>query len=219
MLKNFTSKKIILAAIATLMALFSFFMLFFALYSADVGSYSENGFTWLASESMFIKIEPFTTVCFLLSLAELLVAFGMIGLAVYAFVKGKENLYHVIFVTTLISMLLYAISGFVTLLIMDSYYDTGSFSKLFTTYAYWPFIIGVLLTVSFYVLRAKLPEGMPINRDNGQKTFANNGAHRTYIVTSESESIDNISKYKTLLDQGIITQEEFDAKKKQLLGL
>ena len=30
---------------------------------------------------------------------------------------------------------------------------------------------------------------------------------------------DEIKKYKCLLDQAIITQEEFDAKKKQLLGL
>ena len=30
---------------------------------------------------------------------------------------------------------------------------------------------------------------------------------------------DEILKYKELMDQGIITQEEFEAKKKQLLGL
>ena len=30
---------------------------------------------------------------------------------------------------------------------------------------------------------------------------------------------DEIKKYKELLDMGVITQEEFDAKKKQLLGL
>ena len=30
---------------------------------------------------------------------------------------------------------------------------------------------------------------------------------------------DDIRKYKELLDSGIITQEEFDVKKKQLLGL
>jgi len=30
---------------------------------------------------------------------------------------------------------------------------------------------------------------------------------------------DELSKYKNLLDSGVITQEEFDAKKKQLLGL
>ena len=34
-----------------------------------------------------------------------------------------------------------------------------------------------------------------------------------------SSSADELKKYKELLDSGVITQEEFDAKKKQLLGL
>ena len=44
-------------------------------------------------------------------------------------------------------------------------------------------------------------------------------------ATDNAETIKNISsanelaKYKEIMDQGIITQEEFDAKKKQLLGL
>ena len=37
--------------------------------------------------------------------------------------------------------------------------------------------------------------------------------------TSENTAMDDIIKLKSLLDSGIITQEEFDAKKKQLLGL
>ena len=36
---------------------------------------------------------------------------------------------------------------------------------------------------------------------------------------TQSNSIDDLIKLKDLLDAGIITQEEFDAKKKQLLGL
>ena len=32
-------------------------------------------------------------------------------------------------------------------------------------------------------------------------------------------SLDDLRKYKELLDEGIITQEEFDAKKKQILNL
>ena len=40
------------------------------------------------------------------------------------------------------------------------------------------------------------------------------------IVPSEKSSeADELKKYKDLLDSGVITQEEFDAKKKQLLGL
>ena len=35
----------------------------------------------------------------------------------------------------------------------------------------------------------------------------------------ETSNADELKKYKDLLDSGVITQEEFDAKKKQLLGL
>lgn len=38
-------------------------------------------------------------------------------------------------------------------------------------------------------------------------------------VTQAQSSADELKKFKELLDSGIITQEEFDAKKKQLLGL
>lgn len=38
-------------------------------------------------------------------------------------------------------------------------------------------------------------------------------------VSSSNDEIDSLEKYKELLDKGVITQEEFDAKKKQLLGL
>lgn len=44
---------------------------------------------------------------------------------------------------------------------------------------------------------------------------------KTKIVTQQpnSTNADELKKYKELLDSGTITQEEFDAKKKQLLGL
>lgn len=38
-------------------------------------------------------------------------------------------------------------------------------------------------------------------------------------VTNTTDEADQIKKFKELLDSGVITQEEFDAKKKQLLGL
>lgn len=38
-------------------------------------------------------------------------------------------------------------------------------------------------------------------------------------IIKESGGADELKKFKDLLDSGVITQEEFDAKKKQLLGL
>lgn len=42
---------------------------------------------------------------------------------------------------------------------------------------------------------------------------------KTSTKTTSISAADEILKFKELLDQGILTQEEFDAKKKQLLGL
>ena len=39
------------------------------------------------------------------------------------------------------------------------------------------------------------------------------------VINQEISGADELKKYKELLDQGIISKEEFDAKKKQLLGL
>ena len=38
-------------------------------------------------------------------------------------------------------------------------------------------------------------------------------------ITQGNSAADEIVKFKELLDGGVITQTEFDAKKKQLLGL
>ena len=42
---------------------------------------------------------------------------------------------------------------------------------------------------------------------------------QTTTVVQQTSVADEIKKFKELLDMGVITQEEFDAKKKQLLGL
>lgn len=45
-----------------------------------------------------------------------------------------------------------------------------------------------------------------------------NNMEATQIV-QQGSAADELKKFKELLDMGVITQEEFDAKKKQLLGL
>ena len=51
----------------------------------------------------------------------------------------------------------------------------------------------------------------------GRVEAAKNGGGQT-IVQGVSAA-DELRKFKELLDMGVLTQEEFDAKKKQLLGL
>ena len=54
--------------------------------------------------------------------------------------------------------------------------------------------------------------------DEVSKLISNRNKKNASINVPQSNA-DELKKYKDLLDQGIITQEEFDAKKKQLLGL
>jgi len=53
----------------------------------------------------------------------------------------------------------------------------------------------------------------------GNKTVNNKTVRNKTVKGDSNSNFDDIKKFKELLDNGIITQEEFDAKKKQLLGL
>ena len=87
--------------------------------------------------------------------------------------------------------------------------------------------------ITLYINEHNHLETMAIRCQNADKTIA---ALRELIPSKEESvvrieaskqsnakaspsSADELKKYKELLDSGIITQEEFDAKKKQLLGL
>ena len=61
----------------------------------------------------------------------------------------------------------------------------------------------------------------PARKNNRQTCIRiqNKSANIATTQPQEISSADEIKKYKELLDSGIITQEEFDLKKKQLLGL
>ena len=43
--------------------------------------------------------------------------------------------------------------------------------------------------------------------------------YANYPEDSDTAKVISVSKYKELLDAGVITQEEFSAKKKQLMGI
>ncbi|MBQ1902956.1 MAG: SHOCT domain-containing protein, partial [Ruminococcus sp.] len=47
----------------------------------------------------------------------------------------------------------------------------------------------------------------------------NNQILYNYQQQPQTSSADELMKYKTLLEQGAITQEEYDAKKKQILNI
>ena len=64
------------------------------------------------------------------------------------------------------------------------------------------FCLFAVIVVSF-VKRSTLITGLP----------------KVKVVGNTTSNADELKKYKDLLDSGVITQEEFDEKKKQLLGI
>lgn len=58
-------------------------------------------------------------------------------------------------------------------------------------------------------------DSMVIKQINKARDFDNNSIKQRETISSADE----IKKFKELLDEGVLTQEEFDAKKKELLGL
>lgn len=86
-----------------------------------------------------------------------------------------------------------------------------------------------LNTIAVTTASGAIKFGMIVNRNEVHEKITNllvkrqgerkNEVLDNAIVNRDISSADELKKYKDLLDQGIISQEEFDAKKKQLLGL
>lgn len=81
---------------------------------------------------------------------------------------------------------------------------------------------GIAVTTSSGAIKFNMLE----NRDEVQRAISGlliGRQHKTNYIEQAANSgkcdTDELKKYKDLLDSGVITQEEFDAKKKQLLGL
>lgn len=67
--------------------------------------------------------------------------------------------------------------------------------------------------------KAKILDESELAADAGGKAETKKETTTAAKPATAASAADEIKKFKELLDQGIITQEEFDAKKKQLLGI
>lgn len=86
--------------------------------------------------------------------------------------------------------------------------------------------LGAFHSIAVATSSGKLVFGLIKNRDNVHKAISDliinrqsSSAVSGSIASAPQSNADELKKHKELLDSGIITQEEFDAKKKQLLGL
>ena len=80
-------------------------------------------------------------------------------------------------------------------------------------------IIGIVLnqTQFSFSYRIRTSSYRPYTSSTYTSSTSQNNNPSTKPTLSENEKVDLIIKYKKMLDDGIITQEEFDQKKKELL--
>lgn len=78
-------------------------------------------------------------------------------------------------------------------------------------------IKGIAITTASGAIKFKCIK----NRDGIYETIGKLLVERqaSKTASNETSSADDLKKYKELLDTGVISQEEFDAKKKQILGI
>ena len=87
--------------------------------------------------------------------------------------------------------------------------------------------MGIFKSISIATSSGSISFSGVLNRDEMHESISklliDRQGKQTTTTTIKQElpqsNADELKKYKDLLDSGVITQEEFDAKKKQLLGL
>ena len=225
-MNNFSSA-IRLAKYACLMtfALFCIIMLAFSTIYFSGGSYlvkPDNGFIWLTFDSNMLSGRTWDVAKIpigIISIGQLILGLVAVGTVAYNFVKKHDSSNKNIIIGGFASMTLYALEGIIVRAVYIN--EAGSFGSVVSDYlstvSFIPLIIGVVTIVGYFVIDKYMPENSEINEDSIQTT-ASSTAKATPTI-SECERIESLTKYNDLLTKGIITQEEFDAKKKQLLGL
>ena len=97
-----------------------------------------------------------------------------------------------------------------------NFYHVFRYTHVFalTIFAWVLFITMAVLLLDGFLQTRRCKNEAPVNGNNGATQSVQPAA-----AAVSSTVATELKQYKELLDMGVITQEEFDAKKKQLLGL
>ena len=77
----------------------------------------------------------------------------------------------------------------------------------------------ILIIVAIHNGKKKGDARRAAGQDIGSKLRRQNEATKELVRNVNNDSADQLRKMKSLLDEGLITQQEFDTKKKQILGI
>ncbi|MBR2375965.1 MAG: SHOCT domain-containing protein [Clostridia bacterium] len=220
----------LLAALGTM--LFAFLALCFNIVTvssdfADV-SIAENGFDLLGGTEYddFVDcagwLQTFSILLLIAVIAEALIY------AYLAYTKNEkaEKTLKIFVIVNVVLTLIYMINGFIAVGdvesavsdlsdILDEDIDISKYVDI-KTEAFLPLIFTVLCAVAYFVLD-RMPETVGVQPTAVKESVAAASASETKGYIDDEHTADMLIKYKGLLDQGVITQEEYDQKKTELL--
>ena len=81
-------------------------------------------------------------------------------------------------------------------------------------------ILIIVVVIGFPILIVKaIRKGSKEGKEFRAKVSSQNQQLKTMVHNANNDSSEQLRKLKGLLDDGVITQDEFDSKKKQILGI
>lgn len=193
-------------------------------------AYRISGFTFLFSggelvyySGAFVILIILFWIMFIVALATLAAGIimginGFTGKSIMKFDNERKNLF-ILGIPALGLAVLYLIFGIITVASLNKY-----MSGLAKTASFWPLIIqlilvGGLVFFNYFVegtgTAAKAAAAKPQTQPQTQTQTQSKGIP----FVKKQDPVEEIKRYKELLDAGAITEEEYEKKKKELLGL
>lgn len=211
--KNFSIKRIILLSLTALISAFNILTLLFTIVDINVSAFgtylnaSVNGFSVM--DKYPAAIEDCGAWLGIYSIIHIIFAVIILFAATLSFFKKEwEEFIGLAKITNVISCILafvYMING--TIAVSEAESSGSSFYKV-TTAAFVPLIFIVIFTASFFAVKALMND-----------SFSFKKAEKKAEQSTAVNAADELLKYKNLLDQNAITEEEYEKKKNQLLNL
>lgn len=216
----------LLAAFGTM--LFAFLALCFNIVTVSADfvdvSVAENGFDLLGGT----EYDDFVDCAGWLQTFSILLLIAVIAEAlIYAYLAYTKNektqkTLKIFVIVNVVLTLIYMINGFIavgdvesTLSDLSDDLDIGEYIDI-ATEAFLPLIFTALCAVAYFVLD-RMPETVGVQPTVVKESVAAASASETKGYIDDEHTADMLIKYKGLLDQGVITQEEYDQKKTELL--
>ena len=247
--KKQKTSNIVRFSISLAMVLLCFFSLFFCIWQIKVSSSSEamtaseNGFSFLGFDSALLDIsENYKSFVSLVGIiAYMQILFSVIYLfyllaSINKILNSTEKNSSIPFTFNLFGImfsLMYMVLGFVSKnIIIKNLEESGGIgvgsiaSSIVKTQAFIPVILNMVLLILFFVCPAILESNSTSKNITANATVHNSKEEATnkeplkkVQSLTDVEKIALLSKYHELVQNNILSQEDFEKKKKEILGL